>query len=213
MGLLQSVGHFDPSKGARFSTYAVFRIKAAILRSIADKDRLVRVPVHAQDTAMRIIAASHTLEAETGSPPTDAQLALALTMPEQTVARYRNSIQPQKFTNIEVVGVGPKNEASEASRLEGWMRDAARLADAHVFREDVLRLMGDCLSPAEERALRLRFGISGDGETDTARTFKEIGRVMEVSAEGIRQMVFRAIRKLQDSDEARLLLMGYTDRG
>ncbi len=234
VGLLQAVEKFDASKGTRFSSYAVFRIKASILRAIADKDRLVRVPVHAQDTAMRILAASHALQRESGdgaAPPTDAQLALALSIPEARVALYREWSLPQDVADLDNPALGGSPESggragagggrAGAGRVGGerWPWDASQLAQADVIRRDMLRVMAACLSPTEERALRLRFGLGGVGKEGGAAggavggalTFKEIGRTMELSAEGIRKMVFRSIAKLQASDEANGLLLAYAD--
>lgn len=230
MGLLQAVEKFDPTKDTRFSSYAVFRIKASVLRAIADTDRLVRVPVHAQDAAMRILAASHALQLEYGGDvPTDAKLAVALGMPEASVALYRKSLLPQNIADLDNPalsgspegrgGSGAAGGGSLRGRVGGeqWPWEASQLAQAHVVRRDMMRAMQACLSPTEERALRLRFGLGGAEREGAAAggggalTFKEIGRTMELSAEGIRKMVFRSIAKLQASDEANSLLLAYAD--
>lgn len=216
MGLLQAVSRFDPSKGCRFSSYAVFRIKASILRAIANKDRLIRVPVHAQDAAMRLLAAEQALQSDAGPgapPPSDAELAVALTMPEETVALYRRGLPLQR----NVAKLDQDTRAGGGS-LGGeqwpWTRvgggEAPRLAEMDLVREDMLRVMRECLTTEELQVLRLRFGmgeVGAGGQAAAALTFMEIGRMMEVSGEGIRRMVHRAIQKLQASDEANGLLM------
>lgn len=208
------MGKFDPTKGTRFSSYAVFRIKASILRAIADKDRLVRVPVHAQDAAMRILAASHALQLETGQVPTEAQIALALSMPEERVSLYRASTRRAKMEDVDGPAVGDLCSSDGRIRGERWPWDSSQISQPEVAKQDILRVMRNCLSPAEERVLRLRFGFDGGGRGGHRAgtlTFKEIGRTMELSAEGIRQMAFRAIAKLQESDEASCLLLAYAD--
>lgn len=225
MGLLQAVSRFDPTKGCRFSSYAVFRIKASILRAIANKDRLIRVPVHAQDAAMRLLAAEHALQSDSGlgaTTPTDAQLALALTMPEDTVALYRRGLPLQRHVakldhpaishsavGTDIRGGGLGSEQWPWTRVGGG--EAPRLAEMTLVREDMLRVMRECLTPEELQALRLRFGMGeasgGRQAVEAALTFKEIGGMMEISGEGIRRMVHRAMEKLEASDEANGLMM------
>lgn len=226
IGLLQAVGLFDPSKGCRFSSYAVYHMKAAILRAIADKDRLIRVPVHAQETALKLLAMQRILEvgaAPGAPPPTDAQLALGLGLPEATVSLYRKAVLRRGVESLD----DPINSQSGVN-MEGQMRiggerwpwsggggEIPRLTELRLIQKDILRVMRECLSPAEVRVLRLRFGMeAGEGEEvavggEAVRTFKEIGRIMELSGEAIRRVAGRAVRKLQASDEANALLLAY----
>lgn len=174
---------------------------------------------------MRLLAAEHALQSDSGlgaTTPTDAQLALALTMPEDTVALYRRGLPLQRHVakldhpaishsavGTDIRGGGLGSEQWPWTRVGGG--EAPRLAEMTLVREDMLRVMRECLTPEELQALRLRFGMGeasgGRQAVEAALTFKEIGGMMEISGEGIRRMVHRAMEKLEASDEANGLMM------
>eukprot|EP00611_Tribonema_gayanum_P022883 TRINITY_DN4691_c0_g1_i1.p1 TRINITY_DN4691_c0_g1~~TRINITY_DN4691_c0_g1_i1.p1 ORF type:complete len:397 (+),score=106.81 TRINITY_DN4691_c0_g1_i1:71-1261(+) len=192
LGLLSAADKFDPDKGARFGTYAAFRVKAFVLRAIANKDRQIRIPVHIQDVAGKVRSATQRLQVTLGRPPTDAEIAATLDMLPSEVTAHRATMDKEAVT---VNAVSDRDVMAFAARATPQARSE--------MVEDLKRVLELYLAPKEIEALQLRFGL--DGQAAGPLTFKEVGGSMQTSAEGIRRIVSRALDKLREGEAWRLL--------
>lgn len=214
VGLMTAVDRFDPSRGAHFGTYAGWQVRACILRAISNKDALIRLPVHAQDLASKLRTVARKLGAAEagygggsggfgggGPEPTDAALAAAAGVTVEAVVEHRNLVE-NAVAALAVDGALDSSAAAEAGVAVGG-GGAGEAWFGAPAREDLLRVLDMYLAPREIEALRLRFGLGqGDGGLDgRPLTFVEVGRAMQLSGEGIRRIVFRALDKLR-RDEA-----------
>lgn len=192
IGLLKAIDRFDPARGNRFSTYAVWWIRQAISRAAADQARIIRVPVHMVDNIRQIERAVIEMEAD-GHPGgvTAEDLARKLQM------------QPDKVRRILRI-------KSDAASLEDCP-DATAIEDPDVvspfeaqavadLRKTMARLLSG-LHPREERVLRMRFGIGLASD----HTLEEVGQKFDVTRERIRQIELKALRRLKHPNRGRLL--------
>ena len=192
VGLIKAAGRFDYRKGYKFSTYATWWIQQSITRAIADKARIIRLPIHMIDSISKIRKATLDLTSELGRTPTKQEIA------------YRMGLSVQKLTSIiksaqSTISMDtPATNDEESSKIADFIVDNSTVTpDSRVSQDNLLediRTILNQLSQKERDVLILRYGLDNNG---AKKTLDEIGTQYGVSRERIRQIETRAISKLK----------------
>jgi RNA polymerase primary sigma factor len=193
LGLIRAVEKFDWRKGFKFSTYGTLWIRQAIGRGLANSSRTVRLPVHIASQARKIRDAERELAAKLERDPTPDELSDVVGMTPREIEDIRAADRTP--TSLDR-GVGD----SEETALGDLIADDAATPDQEVQQEHgdstVRQVVGGLPSP-ERDVLTLRYGLGGT----EAVALRETGRRLGISAERVRQIEDRALRKLADDGE------------
>ena len=196
LGLMRAVEKFDHRRSCKFSTYATWWIRQAIVRAIADKGRTIRVPVHMLDTTRKVAKTSGRLLERHGRPPTAAEIANELELTEQAVLDALNVIQDP--VSLQAPVRPDQDHGNTHTELADLIQDDTaeapfdRVADT-LANEQLHRAL-TALTEREQQVLDMRFGLTTGTQP---HTLEDVGRTFRLTRERIRQIEAKAMSKLR----------------
>jgi RNA polymerase primary sigma factor len=197
-GLVRAAEKFDYRRGFKFSTYATWWIRQAIARSLADKARTIRIPVHVVEKLNRIGRAERKLMTGLGREPTVEEIAEVTGIEPEEVESIRRSAQAP--ISLETP-VGDEEQSEFGQLIADEQAESPYDRAVETLTNAALRDALENLSYRERRVLELRYGL----DDQRPRTLDEVGRAFNVTRERIRQIEHQSLKKLQALQETQRL--------
>ena len=194
VGLVTAARKFDPEQGVKFISYAVWWIRQAILASLANQGRAVRVPLNRASDLARIFREKERLKQELRREPTAEELGEATDLTPELV----ESLQTLNAAEIRLDA--PIGDSEDSQLVERFITEEAAEPEMEVegrlLSESISEAL-ETLEPRDAKVLRLYFGLEGERE----HTLEEIGNMLGVTRERIRQLRDRALRRLREGEK------------
>ena len=190
IGLIEAVGRFDYKRGCRFTTYGTWWIRQAIIKSLADQGRIIRIPIHMLNTIKKCYYVARYLTQEFGHDPTNDELAEFM------------HLKPDKVEDIiklskDTISLDSPVDDEQITRLSDMISDESTRKPFevafNVALQETLERVLSRLNKREVRIIKLRFGLTGEGPY----TLEETGRTLGITRERVRQIQEKAISKLR----------------
>ena len=200
-GLLKAVKKFDPDQGVKFISYAVWWVRQAVLKALAEQTRSVRIPLNQNSALIRMGRAETILSQVLKRDPTDEELAKLLEESPEEV-RAARQLTTSEVSLDAPVDRGDRDASTFGERFVSDNDDIEESTDTKLMREQIDRALRRYLTPRERKILYLYYGLDESAE---AMTLERIGELLGVTRERIRQIRERAFEKLRESPEGTAL--------
>ena len=201
-GLLKAVRKFDPDQGVKFISYAVWWVRQAVLKALAEQTRSVRIPLNQNSQLIRLSRAETILGQVLRRDPTDDEIARLIGESPDNVRSARQMAAtevsldaPIDRSDREASTLGERFAGVDGAEIE-------EVTDYKLMREFIDRVFKKYLTSRERKILFLYYGLEEGSE---AMTLERIGALMGVTRERIRQIRERAFEKLRESPDGRAL--------
>ena len=193
LGLIKATEKFDPKRGFKFSTYATWWIRQAITRAIADKSRVIRIPVHMVENISKLKKSISSLNQALGREPREEEVANLLDMKVDDI-QYVIDLMQYPISSDAPIGGDEESTISEIIEDKSVIQPEEELTNSDLTYEinDTL----ENLNKNEKKVVMLRYGL----EDGAKKTLKEVGKELGITHERARQLQASALKKLRNID-------------